>query len=71
MSKKDFIALADAIRAHNQYCATDENLREFNLEHLATLADFCQSQNSRFMRDRWLAYIAGTNGKNGRAIKAA
>jgi hypothetical protein len=31
------------------------------------LADFCQSQNPNFNRDRWLGYIAGTNGKNGGA----
>jgi len=68
MSKKDFIALADAIREYN---ATPENVHmPFDAYQLEHLADFCQSQNSRFMRDRWLGYIAGTNGKNGGKVAA-
>lgn len=33
------------------------------------LADFCKSQNYRFDRGRWLAYIAGECGPNGGKIK--
>ncbi len=65
MSKKDFIALADAIREHNQHLAPDD--KRFEAGHLDTLADFCKSQNSNFMRDRWLSYIAGECGPNGGA----
>ncbi len=66
MSKKDFIALADAIRQHNRF---EHGLDVFNEKHISVLADFCQSQNPRFMRERWLGYIDGENGKNGGTIK--
>lgn len=64
MSKKDFIALADSIRNHNSH-----STQPFTPEQLATLAEFCKHQNGNFMRDRWLGYIAGENGKNGGSIK--
>jgi hypothetical protein len=68
MSKKDFIALADAIRLHNRM--NSGTAVEFSADHLNVLANFCRSQNSNFMRNRWLEYIAGKCGKNGGAIKA-
>lgn len=63
MTKKDFIALANAIRAYNARAVSLDD--EFKWEQLATLADFCQSQNPRFNRQRWLDYIAGKCGPNG------
>lgn len=70
MSKKHFIALADAIREHN--ASEGHTLRgDFNQMHIEVLADFCQSQNPNFNRGRWLAYIAGECGSNGGKIKAA
>jgi hypothetical protein len=63
MTKKHFIALADAIRKHGRCESTNDN--DFMPEHLETLADFCQSQNPNFNRERWLAYIAGECGPNG------
>jgi len=68
MSTKDFIALADAIRSYNRYAASDNRPR-FGIEHLDCLADFCRSQNSNFMRGRWMDYIDGECGPNGGAIK--
>lgn len=65
MSKKDFIALADAIRRHNK--ANPFDRFEFTKDQIDTLADFCQSQNPNFNRERWLGYIAGTNGPSGGA----
>lgn len=65
MTKKDFIALADAIRNHGYVDAT----AKFNWPQLRTLAEFCQSRNPQFNRQRWLAYIAGECGPNGGAIK--
>ena len=59
MSKKDFIALADAINA----VENDDDW--FSSRQLNILADFCQSQNPNFMRERWLDYIAGECGPNG------
>ena len=67
MTKKDFIALADTLIAIRASYASHWNANLFRAcdEHVVALADFCQSQNSAFKRDRWLGYIAGTNGKNG------
>ena len=59
MTKKHFIALADAIKAYDE--------TNFAPLQLAMLADFCQSLNPNFNRERWLGYIAGTNGPNGGA----
>lgn len=72
MSKKDFIALADAIREYNANCEVESKSRgmsdvPFYTKQLDVLADFCARQNPAFKRDRWLGYIAGTNGKNGGA----
>jgi hypothetical protein len=64
MSKKDFIALADEIRDYNSYAETVGYPR-YHQRQIEHLADFCRSQNGRFLRDRWLGYIAGTCGKNG------
>lgn len=69
MTKKHFIALADAIRVHNaskrDVWGKNAERMCFNDEQLGALADFCQSQDPNFNRERWLGYIAGTNGKNG------
>ena len=69
MTKQDFIALADAIAEHNRIARNTGVTDTFNAYHLETLADFCRSQNSNFMRERWLGYIAGENGKNGGSIR--
>ena len=58
MSKKHFIALADAIKNSTALIT----LTQVQIE---ALADFCQAQNSNFNRERRLGDIAGTNGKNG------
>jgi len=59
MTKKNFIALADWVI---QYKGCFGELLPTQIEELA---DFCQVQNPKFNRERWLGYIAGTNGKNG------
>jgi hypothetical protein len=69
MSKKDFISLADRIRAFEQTGGFDSRKQAQRL--IDMLADFCQSQNPRFMRERWLGYIDGENGKNGGQVKTA
>lgn len=56
MTKKNFIALADMIRS---------NIKWFTPIEIQLLASFCEEQNPRFNRERWLGYIAGSNGKNG------
>lgn len=69
MSKKDFIALADAIRDQIavELAYPGAVQRPFTYGQIQVLADFCQRQNPAFNRSRWLGYIAGTNGKNGGA----
>ena len=67
MSKKDFIALADTLKAVRASYGTnwDPNLFRACDDHVKALADFCQAQNPNFMRERWLDYIAGECGPNG------
>lgn len=70
MSKCDFVALADAIRIHNQV-AKHTGFKPFTREQIIALADFCKAQNGNFMRERWLEYTAGNCGKNGGSLKKA
>lgn len=69
MTKQHFIALADKIRAYNEgaFDAGTNIVSPLKFTHtqVLALADFCQSQNPRFNRERWLAYIAGECGPNG------
>ena len=69
MSKKDFIALASLIKRANTVCENCEAPPECSDPAIETLADFCQSQNPAFNRDRWLDYIAGKCGPSGGSIK--
>jgi hypothetical protein len=71
MTKKDFIALADTLKAIRASYAPnwDPNLFRACDDHINALADFCQAQNPNFKRDRWMSYIAGECGKNGGAVK--
>jgi len=76
MSKKDFIALADTLRGMEPILpagASEIGKARWDKwrEMVDKLADFCREQNPQFKRDRWLGYIAGTNGKNGGTVKAA
>jgi hypothetical protein len=49
MTKNDLVALADALRIHNQ---TADGRTEFTPDHLLVLADFCASQEPNFNRKR-------------------
>lgn len=60
MSKKHFIELANMIRSSRSDWSDDQ---------LPMLADFCQSQNPRFNRQRWLNYVNGRCGPNGGKVK--
>lgn len=60
MSKKHFIALADAIRDYEKW-----NEPHFTTQQIDMLARFCKQQNSQFNRERWIDYIAGKCGPNG------
>lgn len=63
MTKKHFIRLAEYVKAANGF----DN--PFNERQVNLLADFCEEVNPRFNRERWLGYIAGTNGKNDGKVK--
>lgn len=65
MTKKHFIALADVIKSAK---CTDHKFEDCQL---AILADFCQAQNERFNRSRWISYIKGECGKNGGKVKTS
>lgn len=67
MTKKDFIALADFIKQHNNNPDVDES--GFSELQIEILADFCQKQNPNFNRERWISYIKGECGKNGGKVK--
>ena len=60
MTKKHFIALADAIK---EYQNKGRNL--FNEDQIEILGRFCKSQNPAFNKERWLDYISGKCGPNG------
>jgi hypothetical protein len=72
MSKKHFIALAKALQTLEPLKLNQKDARA-TAEHrqwertVIALADFCQAQNSQFMRERWLSYVAGECGPNGGA----
>jgi hypothetical protein len=66
MTKRHFIALADAIRKHNANEA-GRLADDFTDVQLQVLADFCASQNKNFMPNRWIGYIRGECGPNGGA----
>lgn len=56
MTKKHFVALAAAIRAYQDL--PNQGLPLMNIftdNQIRMLADFCQSQNAQFDRERFLA----------------
>jgi hypothetical protein len=70
MSKKDFIALADKIKTHNEIAKLifghNAGRMSFSEEEIEVLAQFCYDGNPRFDHRRWYDYIAGKCTANGR-----
>jgi hypothetical protein len=62
MTKKNFIALADALRATKPDNLSE--LAQWSLD-VSAIADCLQRQNPAFKRERWLDYIHGERGPNG------
>ena len=75
MTKKHFIALAEAVKAAEPINLKQKDARA-TAEHRQwerdrdMLADFCAAQNANFKRERWLAYIAGEYGRNGEKVES-
>lgn len=84
MHKKQFVALADHLRLAGHMPARIagifdnagmttigyEGVKSALLSAVAEeLADYCQSQNRAFNRERWLAYVNGECGPSGGKIK--
>lgn len=71
MTKKHFIALADAMKATKPtWEASGEDvpaLLQWNRD-VRSLAAFCEAQNPRFNRTRWINYVNGACGPNGGKI---
>ena len=78
MSKKDFIALADAIKTakgnglgpsgRQVSTAHVEGWNDGRNEVIEALIVFMRSQNPNFMESRWRDYLAGKCGPNGGRI---
>lgn len=69
MSKQDFIALADAIKAEKPAEHWDANkMVQWELDCKA-IAAVCKRANPAFKTDRWFDYIAGDCGPNGGRVK--
>ncbi len=60
MTKKHFIALADALRRH---------WNGMTPEAQEAIIYFCKRENPRFLQGRWLEYINGVAGPNGGRLK--
>ena len=69
MSKKHFIALADALRAEKPGKIWSPNKHvQWELD-VKAIANVCAAYNPRFNRERWMAYVNGECGPNGGAIR--
>ena len=72
MTKKHFIALADAIRGTDVPDDGTMFNRGRRLQYSVTvgaLVDFCRAQNPRFNTCLWLGYLRGECGPNGGKLK--
>jgi len=70
MTKKHFIALADAMR-YAMPTFDQPTMKAQWTRDLCAIAGVCKSANPRFNEARWLGYINGTCGPNGGSIKAS
>ena len=69
MTKRHFIALADALRASQPEGYCEAQVIEQWEQDRDAIAQVCASANPRFNRQRWLDYIDGKCGPGGGAVK--
>lgn len=68
MTKQDFIALADTLRAERPNMNWNKNKHvQWSLDCHA-VARVCQQQSGRFNKERWWGYLRGECGPNGGKI---
>ena len=65
MSKKHFIALADALREQKPAPHWDANKHVQWNQDVKAIADVCAASNPQFNRARWMDYVNGLCGPNG------
>jgi len=62
------------LKYFGEFALTNKTLKQRNWNQnkmlqweldVKAIANVCAAQNPNFNRERWLGYIAGTNGKNG------
>lgn len=68
MSKKDFIAIAEAFKATRPDANQEPEAAGQWAMDKAAIADVLANSNPLFKRDRWLDYIAGKVGPSGGKI---
>lgn len=64
MSKKHFIALADALKVIRPSADNIDRVVQWE-KTVTAIADVCESENHAFNRVRWVNYILGKCGPNG------
>lgn len=71
MSKKDFIALADALRPvlNKEHATVDGVITYGPAPVVDALCSFMRGQNPRFNEGRWRDYLAGECGPSGGRVK--
>ena len=67
MSKKDFVALADALRDAELFRNADTV--DIASDVLARIVRFCHAQNGAFKEERWLGYLRGECGAGGGKVR--
>lgn len=65
MTKANFIALADALKAQRPADHWDPNKKAQWMLDVKAIANACKASSSKFKEDLWIAYVNGEVGPNG------